>query len=326
MYHSIVVPLDGSSFAEQAVAPALTIAEACGAKVTLVRAWDPANYRYTSELTPPIDDPAARDRLAAIEYLDGVASRLRPATSAPVDVAVVAGPAAEAIKEHLTSLGADLVVMTTHGLTGWSRAWIGSVADALARVVSVPVLLCRPLEAPTADAPSRFERVLIPLDGSPEGEQILPHVAALGASGVRFILLRVERPVLTPVHPYTYAAPAWETDQSATEEVVNHARQYLDAIAAQLRAECPKATVEVDVRVADHAAAAIIDASREYATDLVAVMTHARRAARLVLGSVADKVLRGTHGPVMLLRPAQEATPDREAAGVFATRMSGTVI
>ena len=53
MYRSILVPLDGSPFAEQALAVALTIAERCGAKITLVRAWDPASYRYTSELTPP---------------------------------------------------------------------------------------------------------------------------------------------------------------------------------------------------------------------------------------------------------------------------------
>ena len=78
MYRSIVVPLDGSPFAEQAVATALPIAESSGAKVTLVRTWDPANFRYTSELTDPlVDDPAAHERLAAVEYLDGVASRLR---------------------------------------------------------------------------------------------------------------------------------------------------------------------------------------------------------------------------------------------------------
>jgi len=58
MYRSILVPLDGSTFAEHALAAALTIAEGCGAKVTLVRAWDPANYRDTSELTPPFLDRA----------------------------------------------------------------------------------------------------------------------------------------------------------------------------------------------------------------------------------------------------------------------------
>ena len=80
MYQSIVVPLDGSPFAEQAIAVALTVAEASGAKVTLIRAWDPANYRYTSELTPPFLEVGARDKLAAADYLDSVAARVRPGT------------------------------------------------------------------------------------------------------------------------------------------------------------------------------------------------------------------------------------------------------
>jgi len=112
MYRSIVVPLDGSPFAEQAVASALMIAEASGAKVTLVRAWNPASYRYTSELTPPVLNPEAEDHLAAINYLETMASRLRQATTVTIDVAVVPGPPAEAIKECLTKTGAGLVVMT----------------------------------------------------------------------------------------------------------------------------------------------------------------------------------------------------------------------
>jgi len=327
MYRSIIVPLDGSAFAEQAVAVALAIAEALHAKVTLVRAWDPAEYRYTSELTPPLLNPEAYDRLAATEYLEGLASRLRPATSATIDVAVVAGAAVDAIREHLTSTGADLVVMTTHGLTGWSRAWIGSVADALVRVSTVPVLLCRPLEAPTAVAPGRFACVLIPLDGSAEAEQILTHAAEIGAgTGVRFILLRVERPVVMPVHPYSYAALAWQADEAATKEVVTHARQYLNAKAEWLAARCPQATVDVDVRLADSAGGAIVDAATDYKADLVALTTHARRGVRLVLGSVADKALRGTHASVLLLRPSVDQARTHESETTVANRVEGVVI
>ena len=328
MYRSIVVPLDGSPFAEQAVAVGIAIAEACQAKVTLVRAWNPADYRYTSELTPPFLDPEASDRLAATEYLDRLALRLRSATSATIDVAVVAGPAVEAIRECLTTVAGDLVVMTTHGLTGWSRAWIGSVADALVRVVTVPVLLCRPLEAPAAaTAPGRFSRVLIPLDGSAEAEQILVHAAGIGGStGTRFILLRVERPVAIPVHPYAYVASALQTDQVATEEVVARAREYLTARAEWLRARCPQAMVDVDVRLADHSGAAIIDAARDYEADLVALTTHARRGVRLVLGSVADKALRGTHASVLLLRPPVEPAKAYEPETTVANRMTGVVL
>ena len=327
MYRSIIVPLDGSPFAEQAVAVALAIAEACHAKVTLVRASDPAVHRYTSEVTPPLFDPVAHDRLAAIEYVDTLAQRLRPTTSETIDGTSVEGPAADAIRDCLTTVGGDLVVMTTHGLTGWSRAWIGSVADALMRIVTVPVLLCRPLEAPAAaTAPGRFARVLIPLDGSAEAEQILVHAAGIVAgTGTRFILLRVERPVSIPVHPYSYAAPALQTDQAATEEVVTLARQYLTTKAEWLKARCPQATIDVDVRLAGHTGAAIIDAARDYKADLVALTTHARRGVRLVLGSVADKTLRGTHASVLLLRPSVQPAKAHEPETAVANRMTGVV-
>ena len=326
MYRSIVVPLDGSPFAEQAVASALMIAEASGAKVTLVRAWNPASYRYTSELTPPVLNPEAEDHLAAINYLETMASRLRQATTVTIDVAVVPGPPAEAIKECLSTTGAGLVVMTTHGLAGWSRAWIGSGADALDRIATTPVLLCRPLETPTATTPGRFSRVMIPLDGSAEGEEILPHAAELRAgSDIRFILLRVVRPVMAPVHPYTYAMPAWQADQTATEQMVARARDYLTTTADWLKERCPKATVDVDVRLAERAGAAIVDAARDYAIDLVALTTHARRGVRLVLGSVADKVLRGTHGSVLLVHPTADQRTARETEGALAGAVFGKV-
>jgi len=322
MYRSILVPLDGSPFAEQAITVALTLAESSGAKITLIRAWDPAHYRYSSELTPPFLEAGTQDKLAAADYLDSIAAHLRHGTTVPIDVALIAGSAPEAIRNRLTQEPHELIVMTTHGLTGLSRAWIGSVADAVVRTVTAPVLLVRPLESKGVAPSGRFERVLVPLDGSTEAEEILTHAAEVGGHA-RFILLRVERPTMIPLHPYTYAASAWKTDDEATEEVVTRAYDYLDGVARSLRARRPEATVDVDVRFAERTGAAIVDAAKDYKADLVALTTQARRAARLLLGSVADKVLRGTHGSVLVLRPAAVAAADdraRMAAGTAADK------
>ena len=321
MYRSILVPLDGSPFAEQAITVALTMAEPCHAKVTLIRAWDPASYRYSSELTPPFLEVGARDKLAAEDYLDSVAERVRPGTTVPISVALIAGSAPEAIRECLTHEPQELIVMTTHGLTGFSRAWIGSVADAVVRTVTAPVLLVRPLEADGVAPFGRFERVLVPLDGSAEAEQILTHAADVGGNA-RFILLRVERPVVIRLHPYTYAAPAWQKADEATDGVVMHAYDYLDGVARTLKARRSEATVDVDVRFAERTGVAIVEAALDYRADLVALTTHARRATRWVFGSAADKVLRGTHGSVLVLRPAAVAAGDdrAEVAAATATR------
>ena len=310
MYRSILVPLDGSPFAEQAIAEALTVAEASHAKVTLMRAWDPATYRYSSELTPPFLGPGERDKLTAVEYLDSLAAQLRAGTTVPISVALISGSAAEAIGECLTQQQHDLIVMTTHGLTGLSRAWIGSVADAVVRTVSVPVLLVRPLESEGVAPTGRFGRVLVPLDGSAEAEEILTHAVNVGGNA-RFILLRVERPKMIARHPYARVPSAWRLDDDATEEVVTHAYDYLDRIARSLKARRPEATVDVDVRFAERPAVAIVEAALDYKADLVALTTHARRAARWVFGSAADKILRGTHGSVLVLRPAAVAGDDQ---------------
>jgi nucleotide-binding universal stress UspA family protein len=322
MYRSILVPLDGSPFAEQAIAVALTMAEAAHAKVTLVRAWDPANYRYTSELTPPFLDVAARDKLAAMQYLDSVAARLRQGTAVPIGVALIGGGAPEAIKECLTQQPHELIVMTTHGLTGLSRAWIGSVADAVVRTVTTPVLLVRPLESEGVAPAGHFERVLVPLDGSAAAEEILTHAVEVGGNA-RFILLRVERPRMMPRHPYNHTAAPWRMDDEATEEVVTNAYDYLDRIARSLKARRPDAKVDVDVRFAERPAVAIVEAALDYKADLVALTTHARRAARWIFGSAADKILRGTHGSVLVLRPAAVAGDDQ--ATVEAATAAGSL-
>ena len=303
MYRSILVPLDGSAFSEQALTVARSIARATDAKLTLVRAWDPSSYRFDSELAPPFLDAEAHDRAVATKYLDAVASRLRSAGET-ANVSVVAGRAADAIRECATMIAADLIVMTTHGLTGWSRAWLGSVADAVVRTVSIPVLLWRPVETPDATRAGLFAHILIPLDGSAASQQILTHAAELGRiGGARYTLVRVVRPVPIPVHPYAYAAPAWQTDHAATEQVVSQARNELTATADRLKLRCPGASVDVDVRLDERTGNAIVEAARDHKADLVALTTHARRGVRLVLGSSADKVLRGTDGAVLVLHP-----------------------
>ena len=328
MYRSIVVPLDGSPFAEQAIAPAIAIAERCGAKVTFTRAWDPANYRYTSELTPPFLSPWAQDRLHATDYLTGVASRVRPTTAVAINVALLVGQPVEAINQHLTRTGTDLVVMSTHGLTGWSRAWLGSVADALVRVATVPILLIRPREVPSAAASIGFKCMLLPLDGSAEAEQILPQAAAIGAAGVeRFVLLRVEQPMQMPVYPYANTRRTSDIDQAVTDQVVTEARTYLTRMAEWLSVRCPGATMEVDVRIADQPDNAIVNAVRDYQADLVALTTHAQRGVRLLVESVADRVLRATHGSLLVLRPTDQAETGAGVANVpVSKRMSGVVV
>ncbi len=205
-------------------------------------------------------------------------------------------------------MGTDLVVMTTHGYGPLARAWMGSVADKLVRRLPMPILLARPHEA-TLDLLETvhervFEHVLIPLDGSALAEEILDPALALGAlMDAEYTLMEA---IEVPVLGYAPAAQAAMLDERVLEQWRAEARAYLERVAARIRARV--SVVRTNVTLAPPAMA-IIDYAREHAADLIALSTHGRGGlARMLLGSVADKVIRGADVPVLLQRPRGEMT------------------
>lgn len=136
MFTHILVPLDGSPHSEKALAPALELARLCQARVTLLRAFQvPGLARHER----PEYDRATEQRIVS-DYLGEVAHEL----NVEVGTEVVEGHAAVAILEAVERLGADLVVMCTHGRTGLGRWVIGSVAEKVMRHAVCKVMLVRP--------------------------------------------------------------------------------------------------------------------------------------------------------------------------------------
>src|SRR5262249_35227309 len=121
----------------------------------------------------------------------------------PVASALLEGAVAPTLADHAAGVGADLVVMTTHGRGALGRFWLGSVADALVRQLPMPLLLARPHggEPDLAAAPLP-RHLLLPLDGSALAEEMAGAARDLAAlAGARVTLLRVVRPVLPPPYP-----------------------------------------------------------------------------------------------------------------------------
>jgi len=150
----------------------------------------------------PAASPRELRREQAARYLTELAECLSPRWEVPISVAVMDGLAADELSTHATAIGADLVVMTTHGYGSLSRMWVGSVADTLLRRLPMPILLTRPhdeaLDLLEEVHDQAFEHVLIPLDGSALAEEILEPALALGAAmGARYTLLQaIQVPVL----------------------------------------------------------------------------------------------------------------------------------
>jgi nucleotide-binding universal stress UspA family protein len=141
-YKSLLVPLDGSAFAEQALKQAEEIAAVTGARVTLVTAV-PEGPVLGELVTPPALPTIWEDEAKKMkQYLDEVADRLR-ADGLTVDARVEYGPPADVLLHVADAVHADLVVMATHGRSGLPRLWLGSVAMKTVQVCHRPVLLVR---------------------------------------------------------------------------------------------------------------------------------------------------------------------------------------
>ncbi|MCX7938324.1 MAG: universal stress protein [Thermoflexales bacterium] len=144
MFKRILIPLDGSQFAEKALPYAIGLARCMGSAITLLRvAVHPSNYVY-------VNDPEAlaslyeSDRAHCEDYLKQVAARVASEVSTEVSIAVLDGVVADSIVDYAQDVGADLIVMTTHGRTGMERWLLGSVAERVVRGAKCPVLLIRP--------------------------------------------------------------------------------------------------------------------------------------------------------------------------------------
>lgn len=302
MIRRIVVPLDRSPLAERALAPALAIARRTGAELRLVhvRAHAPADATHDpSEL--------ARRSSRALEeargYLDLVAVRLRQDAGVAVTCATVRGAVAEAICADAAATGADLIVMCTHGRTGWSRFWIGSVADAVLHRARIPVLLVRASDGRndgTTEPPFAPQRVLVPMDGGPGSDRLLEDVAEiLGPFEPDVELIEVVAPLKVATYAPVVGVPLMTPDAEATEATMRIARRFLVLAAQRLRELRPALHVTTAAVIDEPATQSIVDAALH--ADVVALVSHGRGASRLFVGSVCDRLLRSADAALLVL-------------------------
>jgi nucleotide-binding universal stress UspA family protein len=292
MLKTILVPLDGSALAERSLSLATTLSIPTASHLVLVRVF--------SGKAPTHDEAPFGT------YLEKTAADLRD-RGFRVDTAELAGePVARLVSEAAREYAADLIVMTTHGRTGPTRWVLGSVAEALVACSPVPILLQRAWDPGRravllGDQP----RLLVPLDGSRFSETVLPPAVALADDlGAEILLLRVEQP--------TYDILRGDEDFTAANgerefHPVSAAREYMRELVARLRTS---SGVPLNFRMeAGDAAAEIIAAAEETHSALVMMATHGRTGfERMVLGSVADRVLQHGRVPLVLVHPSPVAS------------------
>jgi len=303
----IMVPLDGSSFGEHAIPLALAIARARDGSLDLVHVHEPASMVYL-EGVPQLDASIELEQLEGDRsYLGRARARLSE-RGVPVATTLLDGPTIPALRDHAEASGASLIVMSTHGRGPLSRAWLGSIADGLARHAPVPVLLIRPAERTeeravvtagadpgTASAP---RHALLPLDGSPQPEAAIEPTLRLVGTGARATLLHVVPPSVV------VGGHVFNLDEPDLDKAVAAARQQLEPTLERARAL--GADAQLDVLVGYDVADQIHACAERVGADLVALSTRARGGlSRLLFGSVTDKVLRTATHPVLVVPPTE---------------------
>lgn len=295
MYKQILVSLDGSAFAEAALPLALEISRRTGANVHLATVLEPVtSFAYEGWEGAAVE--------WSDQYLEDVLARIEGSAGGDVTRAVLSGHTVEMLQGECDARNVDLVVMASHGRGTMSRMWLGSVADGFVRQTSATVILVRPEEEaePVQNFDHTFETLLVPLDGSELSEDALAHATEFGElfDSAYHLTRIVSYPVdiASPYLPHTA-----QLNQQIMEDAKKGAADYLEAHAENMRRRGLRVTTSVAVDA--QAGHGIISEAEAVGADMVAMATHGRKGlSRAILGSAADKVLRGIHRPLLLHR------------------------
>ena len=295
MFHSILVPLDGSTLAEQALPLAAAVAEQNKASLYLavVHPWGPAE-------DAPRAGTRADHKLRREEgtYLNHLMQAVASAYRIPVCEAVLDGAATgHTLVEYARRRKIDLVVASTHNHGALGRFLSSGVARHLAHHARASVLFIKPQAGPLPSSLGGFRRVLVALDGSSGSEAaLLPAVALAAREKAVITLVRVIAGSGEPLEQARAEA------KSYLERLLPHQRQY---------------HVQTEVLLADNAADAILAYAADEGIELITLTTRRRgSAARALFGSVADAVIQKAAVPVLVCHATSERAATNDAVPV----------
>lgn len=312
MQRYILVPLDGSTLSEAILPHAVALARATDSALILLQVLEPVYEPIFG--APGISEMAEEEQLAQMRdvqlaqmhhYLEDIARQLQ-GEGLEIHTKVVEGnhPAAHIVwhAEYDTLL--LMIAMTTHGRSGVLRWLFGSVAAEVVQVAPSPLLLLRPQESDKSFSTMNpeavpFQTVIVPLDASPFAEQALDQAHVLAAA------------MHAPLHLVSIVPPPHDIHVFRKKETNSLMRAllqtemerrigYLEQRAEPLREQ----GLLVQTQVATgHPAEEILRLSTQHEHALLVMTTHGRSGLRrLLLGSVAMKVVQGAHVPVLLVR------------------------
>jgi nucleotide-binding universal stress UspA family protein len=298
-FREVIVPLDGSPYAEHALPWAIQFAALAGGRVRLVHVhqqMQPAFHGRRLELYREFDR-LLREPME--EYMADVTRRLGRATSVPVSPMLVdRRHVAESLAELVAS-SADIVVMATRGRNVVSRALVGSALDAVLQRREAPILHVRGYSCPVDfTARPALRHALVSLDVTSESENVLRSLAAISKlTDSRQTLLRV-------VESSGLFSLDDETQRDGARELRDNPVAQLDDVADAWRSELPRLRTSV-VWSDGGLVHEILRQGEEQGADFIAMATRPRgRLSRLLRPGVFDRLIRRARLPILVAKQA----------------------
>lgn len=234
MFDKIIVPLDGSTFAASVIPHVVAMVQVTGAQVTLLRVM--VENHTTRTAVDPVNWQLQKTEAQA--YLDEMSERLTQWIDGQPETVLLEGRAADRIIEYARQSECDLVVLSSHGQSGLSGWNVSSVAQKVIRRVARSTLLVRTFQMMAGPQESEerlhYRRIVVPLDGSPRAEHVLPNATALAEwHGAELHLVHaVARPTMIQRMPLTaeenaLAEQLFERNQAQAQKYLEQLRSRL---------------------------------------------------------------------------------------------------
>jgi nucleotide-binding universal stress UspA family protein len=287
MYKEILVPLDGSKLAESILPYVRCLAEALKVPVHLLHVKDPKIKALFSQ-------PLQED-----DYLKNVASSMLASFTVRYTVEI-GKPAKVIVNTAARDLG-TLITMATQGRSEIQRWLLGSVSNKVLFATRNPLVLMRATQQKQpSDSVQLLRTIVVPLDGSPFAEKILPYVLEIAKALKSEVILVRAYSLPRGSHAFAKRFYVPYTDQLA-ESVKKEARTYLEAKVQELQAE---RIARVSYRLMEETGTVeIIDLARKTPDNMLAMYTPRKSGVgRLVIGNVTERIMRRWDNPVLVVR------------------------
>ena len=296
MYSRILIPLDESKLAEQVLPYARYLAKALSIPVDLLEVVDPEalNLLANPKQGRFVDTLLADRKASSRNYLELIAGSFQ---GVRITFSIESGKAEELIIDKAAADKDTLIVMATHGRSGIQRWLLGSVADKVLHGSTNHLFLIRATEQGKTEGEAPLRKVIVPFDGSPLAEKVLPHVIDLGKKmRLEVIFLRA------------YALPPAVT----ADEYGTYSQELFDQLEAEAKDYLAEKIKEAEQQGLSHVSSVvdlgygaeeITALARKTPDNFIAMCTHGRSGVtRWVLGSVTERVVRHSGDPVLIIR------------------------